>query len=398
MKILYYSPHPNLSMGASTGYATHIREMIAAFEALGHTVHPVIRGGNAATVPGTISTATSAKSVLKKIMPRYCWRSLKEYALMRFDRHSATELEKEVDAFKPDLIYERSAYLCNSGSLIAAKKNIPHFVEVNAPFEEEVRDFEKAGSVFDGKGKKRLKEVLQKSKQLVVVSSALRDYYSSRYEIPADKILITPNAINPDQLFSNEELLKKLQTKYRKEHTRIIGFVGSVFPYHGVDLLVQAFAQIYTGNKNALLLIVGDGYLIPELQEMAKQLGCADAVVFIGSVPHKEVFTYIQLMDIAVMARSNWYGSPVKIFEYGAMRKPIIAPDTIPVRDVMKDGQDGLLIRPELNELKSALEKMMNDPAAAKQMAERFAAAVFEKHSWKRMAETILERLNKPAK
>jgi glycosyltransferase involved in cell wall biosynthesis len=74
-------------------------------------------------------------------------------------------------------------------------------------------------------------------------------------------------------------------------------------------------------------------------------------VVFTGSIHHSQVFGCIGLMDVTIMAKSNWYGSPIKIFEYGMMGKPIIAPDNIPVNDIMINGMTGLLIQPDVDHL-----------------------------------------------
>jgi glycosyltransferase involved in cell wall biosynthesis len=105
------------------------------------------------------------------------------------------------------------------------------------------------------------------------------------------------------------------------------------------------------------------------------------------------VYTYIDLMDITVMARSNWYGSPVKIFEYGAMGKAIIAPDTVPVRDVMIDGEDGLLVEPVVSLISSALSRLISDKEERSRFGRNFQRKVLEKYTWMRNARTALEGL-----
>ena len=70
---------------------------------------------------------------------------------------------------------------------------------------------------------------------------------------------------------------------------------------------------------------MGDGEILSDLKLLCSNLNISDSVIFTGSVAHADVFAYIDLMEIAVMAKSNWYGSPVKIFEYGAMKKAIIS-------------------------------------------------------------------------
>ena len=389
MKILYYSPHPHLNLSAGTGYATHMREMIAAFQALGHTVHFVIRGGTDSKVGDSNSDPPPWKQFLKKVFGRYIWRSLKEARLLRFDKQSKRILLQEVRKFSPDLIYERTGFLFSSGAEVAEKYGIRYITEVNAPFEEEVRDFEGAGSFFAGKGRRKFMHVLQKSNCVCTVSSALKDFLVKTYSVDAGKILVTPNAINPDAIKLNPTLQGSIREKITKGR-KVIGFVGSIFPYHGVDLLIAAFSKIGNERKDCMLLIVGDGYLIPQLEKLAQESGCGEQVVFTGSVKHNDVFSYIDAMDITVMAQSNWYGSPVKLFEYGAMNKPITAPDTIPVRDVMENGKEGLLIQPNVDEIYHALKKLLDDPSKAASLAAKFREKVMADYTWKRTAEKIL--------
>lgn len=394
MKILYYSPHPHLSLGASTGYATHMRELIAAFRLLGHTVHPVICGGTASGAVMELKQSRT-KKMLRKLAGPFLWRSLKEMALVRRDRQSAEMLGQEILKFQPDLIYERSGFLLSSGSEMAQKYGIPHVVEVNAPFEEEVRAFEGAGSLLERKGRKKLQQVLQNARLVVTVSSVLRDFLCKHYGVKESSTIVTPNAINPDFIHPDTALKAEIETKWIRGKKPVVGFVGSVFPYHGVDLLIRAFASIDELRRNGLLLIVGDGYLIPELKQLAATLGCSESIQFTGSVPHNAVFSFIERMDITVMARSNWYGSPVKIFEYGAMGKPVIAPDTAPVRDVMVPGEHGVLIGSGADELKEALLSLLHDPGKTQRMADAFQQKVFVQHTWEQVARQVLNAAGK---
>jgi glycosyltransferase involved in cell wall biosynthesis len=87
----------------------------------------------------------------------------------------------------------------------------------------------------------------------------------------------------------------------------VIGFVGSIFPYHGVDVLIRCFASIVQDSQQDLcLLIVGDGETLPALKDLAEQLKMRDQILFTGNIPHHRVMPYIQAMDICVMAKSNW--------------------------------------------------------------------------------------------
>src|SRR4051812_14512646 len=121
MKILYYSAHPTLSLEAQTGPGTHMREMIRAMRGLGHDVHPVIMAQSVVQSQAAdgVQSHRTIKSVIKKCIPGVIWRTMKELKLMQFDRKLESILEREIEAFKPDLVYERAAYLQFSGMKVA---------------------------------------------------------------------------------------------------------------------------------------------------------------------------------------------------------------------------------------------------------------------------------------
>ena len=95
-------------------------------------------------------------------------------------------------------------------------------------------------------------------------------------------------------------------------------------------------------------------------------------------------------MDITVMARSNWYGSPVKIFESGAMKKVIIAPDVIPVQDVMTHQTDGLLLSDTPEALEKAIRFVLNNPQDSAKMALVFHEKVLAQYTWRKVAQRII--------
>jgi glycosyltransferase involved in cell wall biosynthesis len=378
-------------MGAPSGYATHIREIINGFRLLGHEVLPVIMGGDTWNPEANNNSSSVLKPVVKKLTPLIIWQTVKDVNLLRFDNYAKKILEEKVQKFKPDIIYERGFYLMKSGSEIAKKYQIPHYLELNAPYEEEKIQLE-GPSLLISKSHKITKHNLENAHKVIVVSSALKNYFSEKYHIDSKKIIITPNAINPDKIKQlNPDKINSLKEKHNiSDKDFIIGFVGSIFPYHGVDILLDAFTNISSVSDNLKLLIVGDGEVLPLLKKKAENLNLTSKVIFTGNVPPEEVYNYIELMDICVMAKSNWYGSPVKIFEYGALGKAVIAPNTIPVKDVLINEINAIIVEPESDKIANALKKFFYDSNFRFQLGFNLKKTVLEKHTWLKMAEKIL--------
>lgn len=392
MKILYFSPHPHVNMSAPSGPGTHIREVIRGFEQSGHQVIRLIAGGE--TLTGSQAIQIKKRS-WKKFIPQYIWQSLKDYSLLRFDRNLESQLREIIQREKPDAIYERAYYLMGAGYRAAQQYGIPYYCEINAPYPEEKAEMN-GRSIFHRKSEENERLQVKAAKKVFVVSSALSKYISSRVEGSEGKLIVTPNAVNPGHIQLDEHKVKSIRQQLNAgAEDTVIGFVGSIFPYHGVDLLITTFSSlINNGQKHLRLLIVGDGEILNQLKETVKQSSLDHQVLFTGNIPHREVYNYIEAMDIAVMARSNWYGSPVKIFEYGIMNKGIIAPDVIPVRDVMTDKIHGLLIPDNEEALKSALLQMTQDKNATKNMAQNFCNKVKEQHTWQHVSDLILEAMS----
>lgn len=391
MKIIYYSPHPTHDIVSEVGYATHQREVINALKAQGHQVIPVIMGG---TEPGNLSpqgvTASprSFKAILKKIIPRFLWTTLKDYKLTKHDTRAAAELEKAIIQHQPDLVYERSEYLQDKGVGIIKKYGVKYFLEVNAPFVEEMNGFE-GYSMMHKAAHRKEKNKLAAADKVFVVSSALSDFLIVRYQCNADKIVLQPNCINPASVQTDESFIHKLKTTHNLYGKSIVGFVGSIFPHHGVDVMIEGFSMLAKQYPQMVLIIVGDGSIVQQLKSITETAQLQDRVLFLGKQPHQDIYNYISLMDICIMAKSNWYGSPIKIFEYGILGKPVIAPDTIPVRDVMDNGTHGLLIETTAGEVAGAIIKLIENRDLRDSVANNFKELIIANYTWDKAAKTI---------
>ncbi len=386
MKILYYSPHPNLNNADDTGYATHINEMINAFEDLGHKVLPLIMGGREKRNVQEIQTSFF-KKILKKIIHKYIWESLKDINLRKFDIYAKSKLIEKVKKFAPDIIYERANYFQSSGVEVAKQFKIKHILEVNSPYVEERINLQ-GKSFFLKKAQKIEKKILLNTDRILVVSSSLKDYFLKKYHLNEKKIFVTPNAININKIKIDENLKLNLIKKYDLKDKIVIGFVGSFFKWHGIDLLINAFKVLNNKYENIKLLIVGDGDIFEELKELSSN---NKNIIFTGSIKHKNIFSYIDLMNISVMAKTNWYGSPVKIFEYGIMEKAIIAPNEIPLKDVMTNKKDGLLIESDVKSLTDAIEFYIENKNLMKDFALSFKNKIIKHRQWINNVEIALK-------
>lgn len=397
MRIIYYSPHPTHDIVSEVGYSTHQRETIEAMRNLGHEVLPVVMGGTDRNAVDRYHTAISVngplKSVLIRIFPAIVLNTLKDLKLIRHDRKAARSLKVAIETFSPDLVYERNEYMQDKGTLLCRTTGVRHFLEVNSPAVDEMRDFE-GPSFLHFLGHRKERNKLKSTSRIFTVSSAMRDYLIKKYHISSD-IVVNPNCINPQKEKADLTKAAEIRDELGIQNRKIVGFVGSIFPYHGVDKLIDAFEIFREKHPDWFLLIVGGGALKDDLENAAQKKLPSSDFLFTGKVPHALVMNYISLFDIAVMPASNWYGSPIKVLEYGVMQKPVVAPDNGPLRDIIIHRETGYLTKETPEDISNALAELASDENFANILGKRFYREIMENLTWEKQTQKILSFLNR---
>lgn len=359
---------------------------------LGHEVIPVILGGTERAAVdeyhAEITGKNRLKGAVKSIIPKALLNAFKDLMLIRHDKKAAQELAAAIEKHRPDLVYERNEYMQDKGTLLCKKLGVQHYLEVNSPGVDEMRDFE-GPSLLHFLGHIKEKNKLKNTDRIFAVSTALGAYLKDRYNIKKG-ITVIPNCIDPDKEKPDLQRVAELQARLNTKDKTVIGFVGSIFPYHGVDKLILAFEKLIRSQPLSKMVIVGGGVLKDQLEAQAMDTLPEGSFYFAGKVPHSDVMNYISLFDIAVMPASNWYGSPVKVLEYGLLGKPVIAPDNGPLNDLIENGKEGILVGESTEELAAALDRSIKQPAEMAAIGAAFREKIFRDFTWKKQAETIL--------
>jgi len=387
MQILYVSCHPHLRTDSNAGYATHIREVVAALKRRGHGVETWIagerRGARSASATGAGSRGVSA---LRRVVPSFAWRGLRDLSLVRHDRAIEARLRAEVDARRPDVIYERAAYLSSAGIRVAAATGIPLLLEVNAPYVEERRNLNGAGPM-DGAGRRWESRVLCGASGVVTVSSVLRDRLVESSGVPAQRVRVQPNGVDVQRFHADAPSLRRELDL--PEGAFVVCFVGSFIRWHRLEVLIEAVAALSATGAPAYALLVGDGEMRASLEERARSLGIGDRVRFTGTVPFESVAGHIQTADVCVIPGHAWYCSPIKLFEYGGVGKAVVSLDSKPVREVVDVGRDCVLFDGSAAHLEAELRRLMLDTGAREELARNLHSTVVSHYTWDTAAERI---------
>jgi len=270
---------------------------------------------------------SSKLAFLKKLIPTYVKRLIRESKHLNSLRLFKNEL---IDSNqKYDIILEYYNMGSDVGMELSKLQNIPYYIFYDGPIIDEYRIFNKSNPFFYDKIIKRQKDSFIHAQKIVAQSNPMKDYICKTITNKKDDIYIHQNvdytkfSILKDEKIFNTDTIK-------------ICFIGSFLKWHQVDLLLFAFKHILDNGIQADLFLLGDGM---EKNKMEKRVcdfpnHVKSKIKFTGFVTNQELLEYKKQMDIGVMSGSNWYGAPLKIFEYGAMKMGVIAPNTPTIKDL----------------------------------------------------------------
>jgi glycosyltransferase involved in cell wall biosynthesis len=238
---------------------------------------------------------------------------------------------------------------------------------------------------------------------VMAITGALRDWLIS-HDIPEEKISLLPNGCSVDQ-FQPRTRDEELAGSLGLSDAFVIGYLGSVVFYEGVELMVQAVARARRKSKlNIRLLVVGDGGAYGRvLKEIADTPG--DFVVTTGRVPHAEIPRYYSIVDVLALARRPLPVceaiSPLKPFESMAMGKPIITSDVAAIREIVDASDAGLVFRcDDVEDFADQIIRAASSPELYAEMCAKAQAWVTQARDWNVLARCaaseVLERFRPP--
>jgi glycosyltransferase involved in cell wall biosynthesis len=303
-----------------------------------------------------------------------------------------------IAASTPDFIYQRHCRFSLAGVESSLCARVPLFLEYNGSEVWIGKHWDKTEKVDLLERCERLN--LRAASRIFVVSEVERVNLLNA-GVPAEKIIVNPNGVDADKFrpgiggqIAREELSVGSEEK-------LVGFVGSFGPWHGVLALADAIALI-PKDANIHFLLIGDGSLRFEVEKRLRESGSIDRVIFTGAITHERVPMLLDACDILVSPHvpladgSEFFGSPTKLFEYMAMGKGIVASRLAQIGDVLADNETALLVEPgNTRELSDAILELANDPALLSRLGKAARDAAVAKHSWRKNAATVLDAFRK---
>lgn len=227
--------------------------------------------------------------------------------------------------------------------------------------------------------------VWQRADGYVTITAALRDELEGKFR-SRSRTAVIPDGV---RIAHSEGRARS----HVQDAAGVVAYAGHLYTWKGVDVLLEALARLPETRG----LIIGGHPGEPDLartRSVAERLGIQDRVTFTGLVEPARVPGLLARADVLVLpnpasAISTRFTSPLKLFEYMAAGRPIVASDLPSIREVLRDGMNALLVTPgDPTALSSAVDRLLKDPALAARLA-RAALDEVPNYSWHRRAERL---------
>ena len=390
MRILYH--HRTRGEDAQ---GVHIRALCRGFRELGHRVWMVapgsrfLRGGSEASGgddPACRRGGAGSRPVsLGRAVPPWLY----EIVALAYNIPAFFALSLAVARRRPDFIYERYTLFTVAGLWVARLFRLPFVLEVNAPLSLELQQHGRL--CFRRLARWVENWLCREATRTVVVSRAMAEIFIGR-GVPARRLLVIPNGVDRGTFHPGVDGSRE-RVRYGLEGLPVIGFVGWVRPWHGVEQLVDAVAELSVARPDLRLLVVGDGPALDDLRRRAAERGVEERVIFTGAVARERVPDLIAAMDVAVQPDVTDYASPIKLFEYLALGKAVVAPARSNITEVVRDGNSALLFPPrDWKGMASRLKRLFDDPETRRALGQRAAALIEERgYHWTANARRSVE-------
>ena len=378
MKILYH--HRTRS---KDGQYVHIEEMIAALRALGHEIIIV-------APPSGEHEAFGSDAGFVAWMKHFLPQSIYELMEFAYSFVAYLRLIRAVREHRPDCLYERYNLFLLAGVWLKRRYGLPMLLEVNAPLYQE-------RAHYDGISLKRLAQWTERytwhsADYVLPVTQVLADQIA-QVGVPTARIQVIPNGINVDRFGGTPNTEAAKQALGLDGHL-VLGFTGFVRDWHRLDKVIDLIAHD-TSSFSWQLLIVGDGPARSALEKQARERNIADRVTFTGIVGRDDVARHVAAFDIALQPAVVAYASSLKLFEYLALGRAIVAPAQPNIMEVLRDGENAILFDPnDPDGLVSAIERASGDNALRAKVAEGARNSIAQQGlTWLNNAQRVINIL-----
>lgn len=383
-RVAYLTADPGVPAFGTKGASVHVQEIIRVFADRGAQVR-LYTARTDEHVPSDLRGVPVTHLPVDSRADRQADRSLPlaERTARREQRQAATahRLATHAIADGADLVYERYSLFSTALAEVTTALGVPGVLEVNAPLIEEQathRDLIDSTAAHHA-----LRAQVAAASVVACVSEPVAQWVRRLCPEDTAKVRVTPNGVNTTRI---------APSRVPSAGDPVVLFVGTLKPWHGVEVLLQAAAL---AQERWQVRIVGDGPQGPVLAAQAARLGLDvdfRGAVAPGDIPAALAGAAVSVAPYPVLAGgSDQYFSPLKIYEYAAAGLPVVASRVGQVPSIVRHAVNGLLVEPsDPAALADAIDSLVADPGFAQRLGQAGREMVLAEHSWSRVLDQIL--------
>ncbi|MGW3150757.1 glycosyltransferase family 4 protein [Streptomyces sp. NPDC001177] len=290
----------------------------------------------------------------------------------------------------PAFVYQRNAFLCRTGADVSRQLRVPLVLEWNNSAVWANQNWYlqgPQGRLFRRIGERIERYSVRSAALVAAVSHKAAEMATEMGADPATVAVVT-NAVDA-------ECVPAPAPGPRRQEVRL-GWVGGFGSYHGVDIAVESLRHL---PEHVVLKLIGDG---PEREACAKRaadLGVHDRISWTGALPRQKALAELSDCDILVsphrwVGNGSFFGSPVKLFEYMALGRPIVASRLEQIGEILEDGVTAALCDPgDPEDLARGIAGVLARPDRGASLGVKARQEALQRHTWDQRAEQILSRL-----
>lgn len=310
-----------------------------------------------------------------------------------YDQSWASYIRNTIQSINPEILHVHDLPMLGTALRIGKRFNLPVIADLHENYPaalEYYRNHEKKPKSFiqDFYFSPKRWRVFEKncviqSDHVIVVVQEARDRII-RLGIPENKITTVENTVDI-KYFESLELDQDLISNYKDKF--VISYIGGFGGWHrGLDTAIMALPTIINAIPNALLVLVGDGIIKQNLENIVATLSLQNYVNFIPWQPFNKVPSYISLSHVCIIPHHSTphtdSTSPHKLFQYMLMSKPIVVSDCKPLKRIINETKSGLVF--SAGDHLDLAEKIirLNDPSIRIRLGDAGRKAVLSRYNW----------------
>jgi len=302
----------------------------------------------------------------------------------------ARTIAEVVQAERPDLIHCHSPCRWGLAALrVARRHRLPCVYEIRGFWEDSAVDqgMMRANSLKYAISRRLETRVARRADAVVTIAQAMKSELVGR-GIDEAKVFLVVNGIDPD-VSRDVGGVAELAARLGLTNGRRIGYVGSLYPWEGVDDLIQAVPRVLAEVPDTEFIIVGGGSEAQRLRELAAASSGTERIHLTGPVPRDEVAKYYALLDILVYPRKSTrtteLTTPLKPLEAMALAKPVLGSDVGGIRELLVEGTGAMFRAGDATDLAAQCVHLIRHDGDRQQMAERGLRYVYQSRCWDRL-------------